>query len=375
MSSNVLGLIFSDIHAWGVSELIANRTVASIPFLGRYRLIDFTLSNMVNSDIYNIGVLTKSNYQSLIAHIGSGKEWDLSRKNGGLTILPPYVTGSDAGPYVGRLDALRRAKYFIESANCEYIILADCDIVYNIDYSDVIEYHKKSGADITCVYTETERKRENPSQIIVYDKIDENGRIHDIMLDPEVDGKYCAGLSTWVFNRDVLLHVMADANSHGMTSFFTDVLLGHINSLKLMGYKHEGYSARIDSLANNVKSSMMLLDKGNRNELFNISGRNIHTRVRDSSPTKYGSDAVVKNSLIADGCLIEGVVENSILFRGVKVNKGSVVKNCILMHDALIENNASLSWIITDKHVTVRDNRTLSADENYPFYIAKGKMV
>ncbi len=375
MSSNVLGLIFSDIHTWGVSELIANRTVASIPFLGRYRLIDFALSNMVNSDIYNIGVMTKSNYRSLIDHIGSGKEWDLSRKNGGLTLLPPYISGSSAGPYEGRLDALKRAKYFIESANCDYIILADCNVVYNIDYSDVIEYHKKSGADITCVYTKTANKREAPSQLIVYDKIDENGRIHDVMLDPAVEGEFCAGLSTWVFSRDVLLHVMADATSHGMSSFFTDVLLGHIHSLKLMGYKHEGYSARIDSLSSYLNNSMRLLEKESRNELFNIPGRNIHTRVRDSSPTKYGSEAVVKNSLIADGCVIEGVVENSILFRGVKVNKGSVVKNCILMHDALVENNASLSWIIADKHVTIRDNRTLSADKRYPFYIAKGKMV
>lgn len=375
MSSNVLGLIFSDIHTWGVSELIANRTVASIPFLGRYRLIDFTLSNMVNSDIYNIWVMTKSNYRSLIAHIGSGKEWDLSRKNGGLTILPPYITGSNAGPYDGRLDALKRAKYFVESANCEYIVLADCNVIYNIDYSDVIEYHKKSGADITCVYTKTANKRQAPSQLIVYDKIDEDGRIHDVMLDPAVDGEFCAGLSTWVFSRDVLLHVMSEATSHGMSSFFSDVLLGHINSLKLMGYRHEGYSARIDSLSSYLNNSMRLLEKENRNELFNIPGRNIHTRVRDSSPTKYGGEAVVKNSLIADGCVIEGVVENSILFRGVKVNKGSVVKNSILMHDVLIENNASLSWIIADKHVTVRDNRTLSADKSYPFYIAKGKMV
>lgn len=375
MSSKVLGLIFSDIHSWGVSELIANRTVASIPFLGRYRLIDFTLSNMVNSDIYNIGVLTKSNYRSLIAHIGSGKEWDLSRKNGGLTILPPYITGSNAGPYEGRLDALKRAKYFVESANCDYIVLADCNVIYNIDYSDVIEFHKKSGADITCVYTETENKREAPSQLIVYDKIDETGRIHDVMLDPEVKGKFCPGLSTWVFSRDVLMHIMADATSRGTTSFFTDVLLGHINSLRLMGYKHEGYSARIDSLASYLTNSMRLLNDTERNELFNIPGRHIHTRVRDTSPTKYGSNAVVKNSLVADGCTIEGVVENSILFRGVKVNRGSVVKNCILMHDVVVENNALLSWIIADKHVIIRDNRTLSADKSYPFYIAKGKMI
>lgn len=371
---SALGIIFSDVHSWNIAEITANRTVASIPFAGRYRLVDFALSNMVNADIYKIGLITKSNYQSLIGHIASGKDWDLSRKNGGVVILPPYGIGDEAGPYKGRLDALKRIKKFIESSSSEHVVLADCDIVANIDYKDVIRFHQKSGADITAVYSKIHIKREQARHTIVY-KPDESGRIMDILLNPDIEGEVCAGLNSWVMTREKLLHIISDASTHGLMRFSKDILLDNVRSMKIMGYENPGYTAHIESLAGYVKSNMDMIVKENRKQLFEFDGRPVHTKVRDSSPSKYGSDAVVKNSLIADGCIIEGMVENSVLFRGVKVSRGSTVKNCIVMQGTVIEQNACLSWIISDKNVIVRDNRVLSADRSYPFYIAKGKMV
>ncbi len=371
---STLGIIFSDIHAWNVAELNTHRTIASIPFAGRYRLVDFTLSNMVNSDIYKIGLITKSNYQSLIEHIGSGKDWDLSRKNGGVAILPPYIISGDSGPYKGRLDALIRIRDFIETSTEEYVLLCDCDFIYNIDFDHVIKAHKKSGADITAVYTKTHITGERAKHSIIY-HLDDNSCVDDILLNPDIEGEHNVGLNAWVFSREYLLHQMSHSATHGFKNFFRHVLMDNLGHAKIAGYLHEGYSAHIESLTSFVDANMDMIKKECRSGLFNIDKRPIHTRVRDSSPTKYGPEAKVKNSLIADGCVIEGTVENSILFRGVKVSRGSVVKNSILMQDTRVEENASLSWIIADRNVIIRDNKQLSADRSYPFYIAKGKMI
>lgn len=372
---SALGIIFSDVHSWNVAEITANRTIASLPFGGRYRLVDFLLSNMVNSDIYKVGLVTKSNYQSLIDHIGSGKDWDLSRKNGGIVVLPPYGTGSSAGPYKGRLDALKRIKSFIESSPHEHVVLADCDIVANIDYSEVIRKHVKSGADITAVYSVQNLSEAQAHRSIIYNKIDENGRITDMLLYPETAVEKPVSLNVWVISKERLLYLISDASAHGLNHFSKNILLDNVSRMKIMGYEHKGYSAHIESLNAYMQANMDMINRDNRMALFGIEGLPVHTKVRDSAPTKYSADAVVKNSFIADGCIIEGTVENSILFRGVKVAKGAVVKNSILMQDTLIESGASLSWIICDKNVIVRDNRTLSADGSYPFYIAKSKMI
>ena len=371
---STMGIIFSDIHSWSIAELTAHRTVASIPFAGRYRLVDFALSNMVNSDIYKIGIITKSNYQSLVDHIASGKDWDLSRKNGGITILPPYIIGGQSGPYKGRLDALVRIKRFIESANADYVVLSDCDVIFNIDFDDIVAAHRKSCADITAVYSRCNIARERAQHSIIYG-INESGRITDMLLNPDIEGEQNVSLNSWVMSKDYLLSQISNAATHGFTNFFKYMLLENVKYSKIMSFCHEGYNAHIESLSSYVEANMDMIDKKNRSGLFYVSGRPIHTKVRDSSPTKYGSNACVKNSFIADGCVIEGNVENSVLFRGVKISAGSTVKNCILMQDTLIENNASLSWIISDKNVIVRDNRVLSGDINYPFYIAKGRMV
>lgn len=371
---SALGIIFSDIHSWNIADITAHRTVASIPFGGRYRFIDFPLSNMVNSGIYKIGIITKSNYQSLIDHIASGKDWDLSRKNGGVVVLPPYGIGNEAGPYKGRLDALKRIKKFIESAPYDHVVMADCDIIANVDYRNVIKQHIKTEADITAIYAKTNLQRDRAHHSIVY-QFDDDGRITDTLLYPEDEGEMNVSLNSWVMTKEKLLHMISEASTHGYESFSKNILLNNVRIMKMMGYEVTTYSTHIESLKSYLEANMDMIIKKNRDELFEINGKPIHTKVRDSAPTKYGVDAIVKNSLIADGCAIEGMVENSILFRGVKIGRGCVVKNCILMQDTLVESGADLSWIICDKNVIVRDNRVLAADRSYPFFIAKGKMI
>ncbi len=371
---STLGIIFSDIHSWGIAELTAVRTAASIPFGGRYRLVDFPLSNMVNSGIYKIGLITKSNYQSLIDHIKSGKDWDLSRKNGGVVILPPYGIDDKAGPYKSRLDALKRIKKFIESSTEDYVVMSDCDVILNIDYNDVIKHHESVGADITCVYKNMNIDAEHSKHSTIYE-LDESGRICDILLTPEVTGNYNVALNSWVMTREMLLYLISESCTHGFEHFNKNILLDNVNNMKIMGYKHDPYSAHIESLSNYVKYNMDMICKEKRDELFAVPARPIHTKIRDSSPTKYGIGANVKNSLVADGCVINGYVENSILFEGVKINKGSTVRNCIVMQGSIIESGSSLSWIICDKNVIIKDNRVLSADKSYPLYITKGKMI
>lgn len=368
-----LGIIFSDIHEWGIAELTAKRTVASLPFAGRYRLIDFCLSNMVNSEIFKIAVVTKSNYQSLMEHIGSGKDWDLSRKSGGIMIFPPYVTDENDGLYRGRLDALRRMRDFIQETDAEYIVLCDCDSILNIDYRDVIDWHRENGADISALYTNRETQPEFSRHSLIYG-MDADQRITKILIHPEVSGEYPVGLGNWVMSKETLLDFL-DRSVIEDVSRFSEMLKFECERLKIMAYRHDGYSAHIESLPSYVRHNMEMLDTGKMRSLFYNNQPPIYTRVRDSVPTKYGNDAHVSNSIIADGCQIEGTVEDSIIFRNVHVAKNCIVKNCILMQNTVVGEGTCLNWVVADKNVSIQPERNILTYENAPFYIGKNKKI
>ena len=371
-----LGIVFSDIHEWGMGELTAARTVAAIPFAGRYWLIDFVLSNMINSGIRKVGVITKSNYQSLMGHIGSGKDWDLSRKNGGITILPPYGEGDRAGLYKGRLDALIRIMNYINTSDQDFVVLSDCDIISNINYKDVIEHHIKNSADITAVYHEHYVDRDAAAHSIMYNVSRIYNRVDGVTVNPQnLEGTYKISMNTWVMRKEYLLTLLTNAISNGKTKFSRDVLFAEVNNIKIIGYEYKGYCAHIDSVKSYFKYNMEMLEPDKRNQLFYTRGRNVYTKVRDSQPTKYGANASVKNSLIADGCIIDGIVENSVIFRGVKIEKNTVVKNCIVMQDTVIGENCELEWVISDKEVVVKDGKRLIADSEYSMYIMKSIII
>lgn len=367
--ASTVGVIFSSINDDNVPELTRVRSMGSIPYGGRYRLIDFALSNMVNSGITTVGVITKKNYQSLMDHLGSGKNWDLARKEGGLILLPPYSDESEM-LYKGRLEALKGATSFLKKCKQDYVVLADSDAVYKLDYSEVIKYHAETNADITMVYHEHEVPKSR--YYMVFDT-DASGRITDISINPMASGVKKNYINVMVARTSSLLNIIQDAIQHGYTSFGKDILVPGTKSMKIMGYKFDGYYSAIDSLNAYFNANLDLLNKDIRNEIF--GARDIYTKVNDSAPAKFTSDAKVKNSLISDGCLIEGTVENCILFRGVKIGKGTVVKNCILNTDTYVGHDCNLAYVVADKNSVIRDNRTLAGCEIQPYFIGKGTLI
>ncbi len=373
------GIIFSNIHDNNIPELTRNRTMASVPFGCRYRLIDFALSNMVNSNINNVSVITHYNYQSLMDHIGSGKDWDLARRSGGIKILPPFIrtTANSANQlYTTRLEALKSVNYAISKITDDYVVLSDCDVICNIDLNDMIKYHKANDADLTMAVKKVNLTKEQAKINVLVDS-NSNGEITDVQAYPtNFEGEADINLNIMVMTRQYLQEIVEDSIAHNYTSLTKDVILRGISRKTYRTYRYDGYFACISSSQDYYASSMELIkDKDVRKQLFGVKNRPVYTKVRNSAPTYYSPEAKVTNSLIADGCEIFGEVENSILFRGTKIGKGTKVKNSILFQDTYTGENVVLNCVIADKNVVVRDNKVLSGDETLPFYLAKGKMI
>ncbi len=368
-----VGIIFSNIHDNNVPELARIRTLGSIPFGGRYRLIDFPLSNMVNSGIDTVGIITKSNYQSLMDHVGSGKDWDLARKDGGVIILPPYGNMENSSLYESRLEALKGITNFLFRADEEYVVMTDCDAVCRINFNEVIEQHIRNHADITLVYKRLKNDAYSHNNATTFDIVD--NRIIGVKYQDQTDMSEYQNVFTNVFvlKKSLLQNIVMESISKNKRHFMADIIASNLDSMKVMAYEHKGFFAGITSLQAYYDSNMSMLDAKNRVEVF--GDRSVFTKIRDSAPTKYGKSSVVKNSMIADGCIIEGEVENSIIFRNVKVGRGAVVKNSIIMQNTVLGENSMLNCIITDKNVVIKDRKVLSGSENHPFYIGKGIMI
>lgn len=370
--SNVLGLIFANMHDSTITDLTKMRTMGSVPFGARYRLIDFPLSNMVNSGINTVGVITKANYQSLIDHLGSGGEWDLSRKTGGLHLLPPYGH-LGGGLYRGRLEALAGVLQFIRHSDEDYVVISDSDVIANIDIKKVVEFHEKNQGDITVVYGKSTCTSEQSKTKTILSVNDKN-EVYDVLVRPEISGEHNVSLNMFVMNKDFLTNIVSECASKNLYSFEVDVLQHRLNELKIFGYRFDGYHAQIDGIQSFFRSNMEIMDKNVRDELFNGDDP-IYTKVRDEAPAKYGLDSKVSNCLIADGCIIDGTVENCVLFRGVKIGKGAVVRNCILMQDTIVGEKCEMNYVITDKNVLVGNYRSVGGTVDYPVFVGKGASV
>ena len=370
--TNVLGILFANSHDDSIPELSSNRTMGSIPFGGRYRLIDFLLSSMVNSGMSTIGVITKSNYQSLLDHVGSGRQWDLARSDGGLTLLPPY-SRDNTGLYKGKLEALKAASGYIAKTGCEYVIMADCNVIGNGDFAKQVEAHIDSGADITCLTAKGEFTAEETKDAVVFET-DSTGRVTETVINPTKAGNYNLCLNVYIIKTSLLSDLVNDLVPRGKNSFDKDVLQAMAQSLDIRTYEYTGYYSRICCLDSYYKANMALLKAENLSKLV-LKKRPVYTKVRDDAPSKYGLESNVTNSLVADGCVIDGIVENSILFRGVKVAKGAVVKDCILMQDTEIGKGTELSNIITDKNVKIGSELCISSAKGSPLYISKKRVL
>lgn len=377
-NKSALGIIFPNIYDKLVSELTSERLMASIPFGSRYRMIDFILSSMVNCGISNISILVRENYFSLLDHLGSGREWDLARKNGGLNIFPPFAQKS-MSVYGGRIEAMAGILGFLKSQKEKYVVMSDANIAMNFDFRALIEAHIASGADITAAYKKEEipedtvTMREDSSKGTYYTFDMDGDRITNLHINSQKSGIQNFGMNIYVMERELLIDTINTAFISGGVYFERDVLLPHLNDLKICGYEYTGYTSRILSLKGYFDENMRLLDDANLDALF--SGHTIYTKIRDDNPTRYIGDAKASNVMVADGCVIEGEVENSILFRGVKVGKGAKVKNCILMQDTVVEDGVDIEYVITDKKVTITENKHLNGTDSFPVFVAKRQTV
>lgn len=375
--AEALGIIFPNSYDSLVPELVTERLMASIPFASRYRMCDFMISSMVHCGIDNISILVRKNYHSLMDHLGSGREWDLTRKNGGLNIVPPYAQ-KQVKVYEGRIEALESIRGYLKKQNEKYVIMTDSNIAVNFDFNDLLHAHIKSGADATVVY----RKQEIPDSLIrqstetvdMYYALGINGdHVSKIYVNPTEKGEMNFCLNIYVMERELLIRMIDDAYVHGYTNFVRDILERQIEHLDVRGYCYDGYVAQIHDMKSYFEENMKLLKEENLNALF--SGNQIYTKIRDDNPTRYINGSKAKNVMVADGCVIEGEVENSILFRGVRIGKGAKVKNCVLMQDTVIENHASVEYVITDKDVTITEGKSLTGNESFQVFVAKGQTV
>lgn len=369
---NMMGIIFSNIYDERLGEITAKRTLASLPFGGRYRLIDFVLSSMVNAGMTNVGVITKQNYQSLMDHLGRGAEWDLDRKVDGLFMLPPFGQGQKS-IYRGKLEALWGTLRFLERSNEEYVLLADSNIICSIDFSEILSQHKESGADISIVTKREEITGLGDSRDLVV-RSDADRRVKDVLMHYGVPGIVNAAIGMYIMKRVFLIDLLKEAHSYNLVDFERDIIQAKRELLNIGEIPFEGSILRIDSLAKYFSANMAMLNSDIRKEVFTNHGP-VYTKIRDEVPTFYGSGCHIKNSLIADGCKIFGEVENSVLFRGVTVAPGAKIKNCIVMQDTHISENVELDYTICDKDVTITPDRILMGAPAHQIVITKGKVV
>ena len=364
------GIIFSYEKRNDLRELGEIRSAASIPFGGRYRAVDFALSNLVNAGVTDVGIVLHGRYQSMQDHLGTGKVWDLSRKRGGLRILPPFNYQQNWGalPFRGKIEALAGVRTYLEEIRQDYVALMDGDLVVNLPMSDIFEAHVKSGADVTVVCGNDSFATDDGT----YYEMDHTGRITEVLYRLHTPRGY-RGLEVYILSKKLLCEIVDECTAKDQFSWRKELRIRK-DALNLRTYIWNGFAAQIRSVQEYYDRSMQLLDPAIRAELFTPE-RPIRAKGADKPSTYVGADGRCVNSLVADGCRIEGTVENSVLFPGVVVEEGAVVRNCVLFKEDIVRRNAQLSYIIADKDVEILADRTLMGHATYPIVLAKGSIV
>ena len=374
MIDNAFGLIVTGERTTRLKDLTLSRSTAAVPYGGRYRAIDFILSNMVNAGITSVGLVAEKNYHSLMDHLGSGKEWDLHRKREGLFILPPFMTKDNAGVFRGAIDALRSVMGYIRRTQEEYVILSWARVVMNVDLVPMMERHLATGADITVLYAEDGSLQPEEQSQDLRLILDEKGRVTDMELDAYRPRSVNRSCDVMIMKKALLEYLVEEAFARGEYDFHRDILLKKYRTLNIMGYRHEGFLARLESVGSYFEGNMALLNPDVQADLFNPR-RPVYTKVKDEVAARYSVSAQVKNSLVADGCVIEGQVENCILFRGVHVKPGARLYNSIIMQGAEVGENTLLDHVILDKGVKILPGRTLQGYDSFPIVIRKNQTV
>ena len=369
---NVMGIIFTNDATMG--ELTHKRTSASIPFGGRYRQVDFALSNLACAGVRHIGIIARHNYQSLMHHVGDGEEWGLELEEGGLEFLTPFAQ-TTVGSYRGKLESLKNAMDFLEfGEEDELVVMIDSAVLSNINLTAVLNAHVASGKDVTVV---TKAGIANGiKQLDLALKLDEKGEIADMAVDYVAPAEYLASMDIFVLSKKFLIKSVKEMIARDKFHMDRDLVLGgwQHGVVSVNVYEFQGVALFNESVEEYFQNSMSLLCKDVRDDLFG-GNHPIYTKVRDRVPTYYGETSEIENCLIADGCMLEGEVEDSILFRQVTVEKGAEVENCIIMNDAVIGEGAELKYVILDKDVTVTPGAKLIGTKKNPIIVKRGETV
>ena len=368
---NVMGIIFTNDATMG--ELTNKRTMASIPFGGRYRQVDWALSNLSCAGVRHIGIMSRHSYQSLMHHVGDGEEWGLELEEGGLEFLTPYAQ-TTVGSYRGKLESINNAMDFLEFGNDdELVVMIDSAILSNIDLKAVIDAHVASGKDVTvvtkCGICNGEKKVDLAIKM-------ENGEIKDMAVDYVAGPEYCASMDIFVLSKKFLMESVKYLVARDKFHMDRDLVMGgwQHGRVSVNTIAFEGIALFNESVEEYFANSMRLIDKDVRENLFN-GAHPIYTKVRDRVPTYYGEGCEIENSLIADGCMLEGEVEDSILFREVSIAKGAEVEECIIFNNAVIGEGAELKYVILDKDVTVTPGAKLIGTKKNPIIVKRGETV
>ncbi len=372
----ILGIVFSYSERENLRELTKMRTIGSLPMAGKYRIIDFLISNFVNDGIHDVTVIARENYHSLNDHLGAGKEWDLVRKRGGLRVLTPYARSENGrnGLYRGSLEALATHMHSFRRSMADLVIMAESSILYSMDFNHLAQTHLDSNADITAVYTrELNGHPTVPMGVAILD-FDGNNRLYGLKInkDDMSDQNVCWSTGVFVIKKSLLESLVADAVAYGKYDFVEDILHRLCGNLNIQGYEYKGHLLEVSSVAGYMKANMNFLNEEFRKNAFQ---KPIYTKSKDSVPARYFPECKVSNSIISDGCRIEGTVENSIISRDVRIGKDAVVKNCIVMQNTEIMRGVQLDHVILDKDVIVRENRRLSGHITYPIVVEKASII
>ena len=377
MIREAFGLINASEEITNLRELVDSRTVGALPIGGKYRVLDFPLSNMVNSDIRNVGVIASRNHNSLIDHLGSGKAWDLSRKSDGLFVLTPFSLNDNPGIYRGKVEALKSSMDYIRRAKQEYAVLSGATFVFNNDLDEMMRFHIESKADITALYhrppVDSDANGNAFQETVLFD-LDANDRIKGIEVNHVASSLNTHSLKTYILPKDLLIYLVDDSYSKGAYKFSEGLLRNNLDRIRIMGFEHKGYVGVMNSVANYYRVNMELLNEEVKDALF-PANHPIYTKTQDSVPTKYISTADVSGSLIANGCIIEGQVENSVIFRNVQIGKDVVIKDSIILPNTVISEGAEIDHVILDKNVHIRPRTRLVGSADYPVVIRKGAIV
>jgi glucose-1-phosphate adenylyltransferase len=360
-----IGLISANYSDEDFGDLTKERTLASLPFCGRYRLIDFPLSNMVNSGITTVGVVTPYNSGSLIDHIGTGSPWSLDRKSGGLFMMPGSVYGVETGNSRFLLRDVINNKRFLERDDADYVIVAASSDVYNMDLTPLIKAHSESGMKITAVYKTIPNGEDYEGYFF---ETDLGGKVTEIKKKSEGWSKYFMDL--FIVDREYMLNFLKWYEALEYMDMF-QVLADNLDTTDMDAFEFKGYLGKITGLKEYLKINQDMCIHEIRNEVFNNSERMIYTKTQDEAPAFFMPGSDVRDSIISTGCRIEGKVENSIIFRSVKIGKDAVVRNSIVMMHCNVGDDAVLDHVIADKYAELSDGVKVNGGGDKPIVIRK----